>query len=75
MHHIVETDNFGGDWPDEKFLAMVDSEGTCRPMTFLRLEQAEKVAQTMNSVFGGNRASRYWKVVDKDYKLQEGFSP
>ena len=60
---IVETDNFGGDYPAESFLLW--------PM---RKEQAEKVADAVNEV-AGPHSSRYWKVEPEGYKLVPGFEP
>jgi hypothetical protein len=62
---IVETDNFGGDYPDEKFVNL--------PVT--TEAKAQVVAKAINSIFGGDDAPRYWKVVPTDYKLQPGFEP
>ena len=62
---IIETDNFGGDYPDEKFLSLPN-------MTRI---QAHAVADAINAACSGNTASRYWCVVDVDYKLQPGFEP
>ena len=63
MARIVETDNFGGDYPDEKFLLWPMKE-------YL----AQKIADTINEAAGSN-ATRYWKVVPNDYELQPGFEP
>lgn len=63
MSRIVDTDNFGGDYPDEAFVLF--------PMP---KEQAQKIADAINEAAGPN-ASRYWKVVEHDYQLQPGFEP
>lgn len=60
---IVETDNFGRDYPDEKFVLF--------PM---REELAKQISSLINEAAGDN-AFRHWKVVDLDYKLQPGFEP
>lgn len=61
---IVETDNFGGDYPNEKFLnAHVGNK-----------QQAQKIADALNEA-QGEMAHRYFKVVVGDYKLQPGFEP
>lgn len=60
---VIETDNFGGDYPDEKFVGPIMTE-----------VHAQKVADAINAGFG-EHCSRYWRVVDKDYKLQPGFEP
>ena len=61
---IVETDNFGGDYPDEKFLNLPR----------MKKEHAEKVAKAINESFG-EMSRRYWKVVENDYVLRPGFTP
>lgn len=62
---IIETDNFGGDYPDEKFLSLP-------PMT---KEAAEMVADAINRVCSGPDRPRFWRVVENDYTLQLGFEP
>lgn len=63
---IVETDNFGGDYPDEKFVNL----------PFMTLPGAEKVAAVINSVCcARDESPRFWKVVENDYKLVPGFEP
>ena len=63
---IVQTDNFGGDYPDEEFVT---------GLPYLRTkEQAEIIANAINSTVPGNYG-RYWRVVEDDYKLQPGFEP
>lgn len=62
---IVNTDNFGGDYPDEWFLRA----------HFGSKERAEKVAALLNEEEGGDYTRRYWKVVEDDYVLQPGFEP
>lgn len=74
LYRIVETDNFDGDYPNEKFLGHQDSKGAFTPSTF-GAEQAERVAMAMINAFGGVHAPRYWKVVESTYQLQPGFEP
>ena len=63
---IVNTDNFGSDYPDEKFL----------DLTFWTRDSALRVANAINAeLCNDDHASRFWKVVDSDYKLQPGFEP
>lgn len=57
---IVETDNFGHDYPMEKFLNL----------PLMQEEHAKKVVEAINSGLGEN-ATRYWKVVSNDYKLDD----
>ena len=61
---IIETDNLGGDYPDERFLNLP-------PMTN---EHAQLVAEAINGGFH-EHATRYWMVVDNDYVPQPGFEP
>ena len=60
---IVETDNYGGDYPNEKFVNLP-------PMS---LEHAREVANAINGF--GEDCPRYWKVVKNDYTLRPGFEP
>lgn len=63
---IVETDNFGGDYPDEKFLNL-PSMGE---------RSAQRVADAINAeLCHYDNAPRFWRVVPDDYKLQPGFEP
>jgi hypothetical protein len=62
---IVETDNSGGDYPDEKFVNL----------PHLNEDQAEKICAVINSWLSGESAPRYWVVVSDDYKLVGGFKP
>lgn len=62
---IVETDNFGGDYPNEKFL----------DLPLMTQDQANKVAAAINDACSGDTAPRYWKVVFATYELQSGFEP
>lgn len=64
MWRIVETDNFGGDYPDESFVGPA-----------LRSESnARKVAKIFNDDTG-EHCRRCWKVVEHGYKLVPGFEP
>jgi hypothetical protein len=63
---IIETCNFGKDYPDEKFLSL--------PAT--SKESAQKIADTINNVHCAHGNSlRYWRVVKEGYKLEPGFRP
>lgn len=64
MSKIVETDNFGEDYPDEKFLNLPP----------LSEERALAICRTINVSFPANWP-RYWKVVPNDYELAPGFEP
>lgn len=65
-YRIVETDNYGGDYPDESFVENL-------PVLYER-EQAQTIANAINSVIPASH-SRYWKVVEMPYTLQPGFEP
>lgn len=60
---VVDTDNFGKDYPDEKFVT-----------ESISLDQATRIAKDENDK-RGVYSSRYWKVVFDEYKLQPGFEP
>ncbi len=60
---IVETDNYGGDYPNEKFLNIP-------PITDPKLVAA--ITEAINNACCG---PRYWKAVPNDYELQSGFEP
>lgn len=63
---IVETDNFGGDYPNERFLNLPN----------MSKEHANKVCRAINDDFNkGGTYHRFWKAVENDYKLQPGFEP
>jgi hypothetical protein len=64
-YRIIRTDNFDGDYPDEKFV---------EPLPAMSREEADRVADAINRATGP--ASRhYWRVVDNAYKLRPGFEP
>lgn len=60
---IVDTDNFGRDYPDEKFVGFPMSQQAC-----------DAVCYILNKEAGAN-SSRYYKTVPYDYKLVPGFEP
>jgi hypothetical protein len=62
---IVETDNFGRDYPDENFLPIPTSSDK---------GAMQLVANAINNLVG-QQIDRYWKVVSLPYKLQPGFEP
>lgn len=65
-YKIVETDNFGGEYPNEKFVNL--------PAT--THANALHIAEAINKAFNaGGTASRYWMVRAEDYKLKPGFEP
>lgn len=72
--HIVDTDNFNGDYPDEKFLTKTDEKGNTYILNFERKEYAQSVADALN-IYLGKHACRFYKVVEEGYKLQGAFEP
>ena len=66
-YRIVQTDNFGGDYPNECFVTGVG--------IFTSNRQAQKVAEQISKLYSGDNATRYWKVVKMPYTLQPGFEP
>lgn len=63
---IVDTDNFGGDYPDERVIA-----------ADIRNEEFAKVmCAALNDRFCDEHVgSRFYKVVPDDYVPQPGFEP
>jgi hypothetical protein len=55
---VVETDNFGGDYPYESLV-----------ICGLSQETADAIAGLINCERSGERSPRYWKVVAEDYVL------
>ncbi len=64
IYRIVNTDNFGGDYPDEKF---VGGE-------YVTKEEAQIEAARLNFPYP-EHSSRWYKVVEMPYELQPGFEP
>lgn len=62
-YQIVETDNFNGDYPNEKFVLF--------PML---KDSAEGIAELINEA-AGEGSARFWKVEPVGYQLQPGFEP
>lgn len=62
---IVNTDNYGGDYPNEKF---VENLPRMTP------DQARAVCEAINATQPEN-SPRYFKVVTDNYELQPGFEP
>ncbi len=63
MARIIDTDNFGGDYPNEKFHLFT-----------LPQHMAQAICNILNDALG-KRARRFYKVVPNDYELQPGFEP
>lgn len=65
-YRIVETDNFGRDYPNEQFVNL--------PST--TVEKAGLVCDAINKAHNPDgRGDRHWVVRPEDYKLQPGFEP
>ena len=60
---IVDTDNFGGDYPNEQFV-----------LWELPQQAAEEIASILNRTEGPH-SPRCYKVVPNDYVLVPGFEP
>jgi len=63
MKRIVDTDNFGRDYPDERFVVPFAMDE----------EDAETVCRILNA-WSGPDAQRYYKAVDPEYRLSPGFT-
>jgi len=61
---VVETDNFGGDYPNEKFLNIPN----------VTADAAERICAALNEAVSPDHP-RYWKSVPDEYVLQPGFEP
>jgi len=65
-YRIVNTDNFGGDYPDEQFVENLP--------VFFNPQAAADVAKAINAT-QDEESPRYFKVVADGYQLQPGFEP
>jgi len=61
---VVDTDNFGGDYPNERFVA----QGIAHE------SDANLMADALNAQ-AGEHSLRFYMVVDDAYELQPGFEP
>ena len=61
---VIETDNFGGDYPNEQFVVTKS----------ISPELAEAVASELNRK-DGPASPRYHRAVADDYELVPGFTP
>ena len=61
---VIDTDNFGGDYPNEKWIIQA----------WLSERGAQEIADVLNKESGEN-SPRYYKVEQQGYKLQPGFEP
>ncbi len=63
---IIDTDNFGGDYPNETFIATGIKDK----------EMAEVMCEALNAKYCNHpSASRFYRVVEDDYNLVPGFEP
>lgn len=74
---IIDTDNFGGDYPDERF---VNQYGKLTKQRKDALTASKEICEVVVNMHNGPKEGwdtmfRYWKVVPDDYKLQPGFEP
>jgi len=61
----MHTDNYGRDYPDEKFVEGIPS---------LDYAAMQRIANAINRELG-DHAPRFYQVVPDDYQLQPGFEP
>jgi hypothetical protein len=64
-YQIVNTDNFGGDYPNERFVENLPA---------MNKKQAEVICSAINSTLHPSSA-RWYRVVPEGYVLQPGFEP
>jgi hypothetical protein len=65
---IVDTNNYAGDYPDEKFVERLPYLSS--------KEDADRIANVINDIaFKIGYSDRFWKTVEMPYKLQPGFEP
>lgn len=73
LYHVIETDNFDGDYPDEHFIGFIDHEGKSNPLVFDTKEDAQVIANAFNQIRYGN--NRFFIEVEKNRKLYGPFEP
>ena len=74
LYHVIETDNYDGDYPNEHFIGFIDHEGNSHPLVFDTKEDAQVIANAFNQIkYGG--ANRYYMEVEKNRKLYGPFEP
>jgi hypothetical protein len=62
---IIDTDNFGGDYPVEHDIAVGIKDK----------QKAAVMCEALNARFSGAGASRFYRVEEDDYKNGIGFEP
>lgn len=74
LYHVIETDNYDGDYPNEHFVGFIDHEGNSKPLVFDTKEDAQVIANAFNQIkYKGN--NRYFMEVEKNRKLLGPFEP
>ena len=74
LYHVLETDNYNGDYPDEHFIGFIDHNGNSHPLVFDKKEDAQVIAKAFNQIkYNGN--SRFFQITEKGYKLHGPFEP
>lgn len=73
---VIDTDNFGGDYPDQHAIAWVDSKGKAF-RAHLTQDEAEQIAKVLNDarVVGDPHARRYYRATLFEHELEPGFEP
>lgn len=64
-YRVVDTDNMGGDYPNEKFVGPEHAT----------IKEAVDAAAELNERHDTRMAPRYYKVVESGYVLLPGFTP
>ena len=73
LYHVIETDNYNGDYPDEHFIGFIDHKGNSHPLVFDTKENAQVIANAFNKIHG--KSDRYYMEVEKNRKLYGPFEP
>ena len=74
LYHVIETDNYDGDHPNEHFIGFIDHEGNSHPLVFDTKEDAQVIAKAFNQI-GYKGSNRYFVEVEKNRKLLGPFEP
>lgn len=82
MFYVISTDNYGNDYPDEKFLkrgSTLDppvlewTDKEAEAIEFSNKGAADRVTFTLNSVARSRNNSRFYVSVEEGYSLKPGF--
>lgn len=74
LYHVIETDNYDSDHPNEHFIGFIDHEGNSHPLVFDTKEDAQVIANAFNQI-KYNGSNRYFMEVEKNRKLLGPFEP